>query len=115
MATVMSDPMERAVSISAKKILINNRWAESDSGKTFATLNPATGEEICQIAEADTADVDRAVKAARAAFEHGPWRKTMASERGRLLNRLAVLMEQHADELAALEALDNGKPYTVAK
>jgi aldehyde dehydrogenase (NAD+) len=111
----MSDPMERAVSISAKKILINNRWAESDSGKTFATLNPATGEEICQIAEADTADVDRAVKAARAAFEHGPWRKTMASERGRLLNRLADLMEQHADELASLEALDNGKPYTVAK
>ena len=115
MATVMSDPMERAVSISAKKILINNRWAESDSGKTFATLNPATGEEICQIAEADTADVDRAVKAARAAFEHGPWRKTMASERGRLLNRLADLMEQHADELASLEVLDNGKPYTVAK
>ncbi|HEY7339150.1 MAG TPA: aldehyde dehydrogenase family protein [Bryobacteraceae bacterium] len=115
MATVMPDTLERAVPISAKKILIDNRWVESKSGKTFATLNPATGEEICQIAEADAADVDRAVDAARAAFERGPWSRTMASDRGRLLNRLADLIEQHADELATLEALDNGKPYSVAK
>ncbi len=85
------------------------------SGKTFPTINPATGEEICQVAEADAADVDRAVKAARAAFEHGPWRKMSAAERGRLLNKLADLIEKHADELARLESLDNGKPYRVAQ
>jgi acyl-CoA reductase-like NAD-dependent aldehyde dehydrogenase len=64
--------------ISATKLLIDNRWVASESGKTFATVNPATGEEICQIAEADAVDVDKAVKAARAAFEHGPWRKKKA-------------------------------------
>jgi aldehyde dehydrogenase (NAD+) len=95
--------------------LINNRWVPSESGKTFATINPATGEEICQIAEADAADVDKAVHAARRAFEHGPWRKLPASERGRMLHRLADLIEKHADELAALESLDNGKPVSIAK
>jgi aldehyde dehydrogenase (NAD+) len=104
----------RAVPITATKLLINNRWVNSASGKTFPTVNPATGEEICQVAEADKADVDAAVKAARNAFEHGPWRKTNASERGRLLNKLADLIEQHIDELAQLESLDNGKPYQVA-
>ncbi len=95
-------------------MLINNRWVESESGKTFATINPATGEEICQVAEADAADVDKAVKAARTAFERGPWRKISAAERGRMLNRLADLIEKNADDLARLEALDNGKPYAVA-
>ena len=114
MASVVSSP-ESHVAISANKLLINNRWISSESGKTFATINPATGEEICEIAEADAGDVNIAVKAARAAFERGPWRKTLASERGRLLNRLADLIEQHADELAALESLDNGKPVSVAR
>jgi aldehyde dehydrogenase (NAD+) len=95
--------------------LINNRWVPSESGKTFATVNPSTGEEICQIAEADAADVDKAVNAARRAFEHGAWRKIPASERGRLLHRLADLIEKNADELAALESLDNGKPVSIAK
>jgi aldehyde dehydrogenase (NAD+) len=98
----------------ARKLLINNRWVDSESGKTFATINPATGEEICQIAEADGADVDRAVRAARAAFNKGPWRKMSAAERGLLLFRLADLIEKNADELAKLESLDNGKPYSVA-
>jgi aldehyde dehydrogenase (NAD+) len=115
MASVLSSPKERQVAISATKLLINNRWIPSESGKTFATINPSTGEEICQVAEADATDVEKAVKAARAAFEEGPWRKTMASERGRMLNRLADLIEQNADELAQIEALDNGKPYSVAK
>src|SRR5580658_10257348 len=115
MASVMSSPAENKVRISATKILINNRWVPSVSGKTFATINPSTGEEICQIAEADSADVEIAVKAARKAFEHGAWRKMPASERGRLLNRLADLIEQNADELARLESLDNGKPYKIAK
>jgi aldehyde dehydrogenase (NAD+) len=111
----MSSPAENKVRISATKLLINNRWVASESGKTFATVNPSTGEEICQVAEADAADVEKAVKAARAAFEHGPWKKMAASERGRLMNRLADLMEQNADELARLESLDNGKPYKIAK
>jgi aldehyde dehydrogenase (NAD+) len=115
MASVMTHPTEQQVRVSATNLLINNRWVPSESGKTFATINPATGEEICQVAEADSADVDKAVTAARAAFEKGPWKKMNASERGRLLNRLADLIEQNADELAALESLDNGKPVSVAK
>jgi aldehyde dehydrogenase (NAD+) len=115
MASVMSPAKESRVAVSATKLLINNRWVPSESGKTFATINPATGEEICQIAEADAADVDKAVHAARRAFEHGPWRKLPASERGRMLHRLADLIEKHADELAALESLDNGKPVSIAK
>ena len=107
-------PTEKPVAITATKLLIDNRWVESESGKTFATINPATGEEICQVAEADAADVDKAVKAARTAFERGPWRKISAAERGRMLNRLADLIEKNADDLARLEALDNGKPYAVA-
>ena len=94
MASVLSSPSESRVAVSATKLLINNRWVNSQSGKTFATINPSTGEEICQMAEADAADVDKAVKAARAAFEHGPWRKMSGSERGRLLNRLADLSKR---------------------
>src|SRR5438477_1576240 len=92
-------------------LFIGGKWLDSVSGKTFPTVNPATGETICQVAEGDKADVDLAVKAARKAFEEGPWSKMNASERGRLLNKLADLIEQNKDELAALESLDNGKPY----
>jgi aldehyde dehydrogenase (NAD+) len=106
---------ELPIAIGPTKILINNRWVDSRSGKTFPTVNPSTGEEICQIAEADSSDVDEAVKAARRAFESGPWSKMSAAERGRLLYKLAELVEEHADELAMLESLDNGKPYHVAK
>jgi aldehyde dehydrogenase (NAD+) len=115
MASVVSSPYESKVAISATKLLINNRWIASESGKTFATINPSTGEEICQVAEADAADVEKAVRAARAAFEHGSWRKTQASDRGQMLHRLADLIEKHGDELARLESLDNGKPVSVAK
>ena len=115
MASVMTPSPTSSVAISATKLLINNRWIDSASGKTFATINPSTGEEICQIAEADAIDVEKAVQAARAAFERGPWRKTQASDRGRLLLRLADLIEKNADELAHLESLDNGKPFSVAK
>src|SRR5437762_3211848 len=95
-------------------LLIGGKWLDSVSGKTFPTTNPATGETICQVAEGDKADVDLAVKAARKAFETGPWPKMSASQRGRFLNNLAELIEQNAEELAALETLDNGKPYQVA-
>ncbi len=114
MVSTLPVPSEVHVTPSVTKLLINNRWVSSESGKTFATINPSTGEEICQVAEADAADVDKAVKAARAAFE-GPWRKMRASERGRLLYRLADLIEVNADELARLETLDNGKPLSIAK
>src|ERR1700733_11488606 len=115
MASVLSSPSETRAAVSATKLLINNRWVNSQSGKTFATINPTTGEEICQVAEADSADVDLAVKAARAAYEHGPWHKMSGRERGRLLLRLADLIEQNADELARLESMDNGKPLAMAK
>ena len=94
MASVLASPQKAGIAPSATRLLINNRWVDSESGRTFATLNPATGEEICQVAEADEHDVERAVRAARAAFDHGPWRKISASERGRMLNRLADLIEQ---------------------
>ncbi len=115
MASVLSSPSENRVAVSAAKLLINNRWVNSQSGKTFATINPTTGQEICQVAEADVADVDIAVKAARAAFDRGPWRKTNGVERARLLNRLADLIEKNADDLARLESLDNGKPLAMAR
>lgn len=114
MAT-MTTSVENPVAVRATQLLINNQWVDSVSGKRFTTLNPATGEEICQVAEADAADVELAVKAARKAFENGPWRKMAATERGKLLLKLADLVEKHADELARLESLDNGKPYLVAK
>jgi aldehyde dehydrogenase (NAD+) len=115
MAAVLSPSLkERSVS-SPTKLLINNEWVGSKSGKTFSTLNPATGEEITRVAEADAADVDAAVAVARKAFESAPWRTTSASERGRLLNRLADLMEKHAEVLTYLEALDNGMPLSTAQ
>jgi aldehyde dehydrogenase (NAD+) len=114
MATVTAPRGEMPAAVSATKLLINNQWVDSASRKTFPTINPSTGEVICQVAEADATDVDYAVRAARHAFEHGSWRKIAASERGRMLNRLADLIERHADELARLESLDNGKPFAVA-
>src|SRR5271163_3874098 len=115
MISTMLEPSEVQVALSELKLLINNQWVASESGRTFPTVNPSTGEEICQVAEADAADVDKAVEAAREAFEHGPWRKMNASARGRLLNQLADLIEHNADQLARLESLDNGKPVSVAK
>uniref|UniRef100_A0A673B7M0 aldehyde dehydrogenase (NAD(+)) n=1 Tax=Sphaeramia orbicularis TaxID=375764 RepID=A0A673B7M0_9TELE len=94
------------------KLFINNQWQDAVSGKTFPTINPATGEVICQVSEADQTDVDKAVKAARDAFKLGsPWRRMDASHRGLLLNRLADAIERDSAYLAELETLDNGKPY----
>jgi aldehyde dehydrogenase (NAD+) len=93
-------------------MFVGGKWVDSVSGKTFPTLNPTTGEAICFVAEGDKSDIDLAVKAARKAFESGPWPKMTAAERGRLLNKLADAVEKHAEELAALESLDNGKPIT---
>jgi aldehyde dehydrogenase (NAD+) len=101
---------EQQVKIGPTKLLINNEWVESVSGKRFETINPATGEVICDVAEADAADVDKAVAAARQAFNRGEWRQMSASRRGELLHKLADLIEHNLDELARLETLDNGKP-----
>src|ERR1700758_3766000 len=103
MATATS-VVEPKVQISATKLLINNKWVDAASGKTFPTINPSTGEVITQVAEADAADADKAVVAARAAFDKGPWRKMSAAQRGVLMNKLADLIEKHADELAQLES-----------
>ena len=101
---------DQQVKIGPTQLLINNEWVNSVSGKRFPTINPATGEVICEVAEADAADVDKAVKAARAAFTSGEWPKMSATQRGELLYKLADLIEQNIAELARLETLDNGKP-----
>lgn len=94
---------------------IGGRWVPAKDGKTFATINPATEEVLAEVAEGSEEDIDAAVRAARRAFDDGPWPRTSARDRGRLLYRLADLIQQHADELAALETLDNGKPLRDAK
>lgn len=97
------------------QLLIDGQWREAISGKRFETVNPATGEVITSVAEADKADVDLAVKAARKAFEEGPWSKMTATDRGKVLSKLADLIMEHREELAALETMDNGKPISDAR
>ena len=92
-------------------LFIDGKWCQSASGKSFETVDPSTNEVICRVAEGDAADVELAVAAARRAFDSGPWSRMSASERGRLIYKLADLIESHQEELAALESLDNGKPY----
>ena len=96
------------------KILIDGKWSDAASGKTFDTYNPATGEVLARVAAGDHTDIDRAVKAARKAFE-GPWSRMTSSERGKLMWKLADLLEQHLEEFATLETLDNGKPLTISR
>lgn len=92
-------------------LFIDGKWCQSASGKSFETVDPSTNQVICRVAEGDAADVELAVAAARRAFDSGPWSRMSASERGRLIFKLADLIESHQEELAALESLDNGKPY----
>ena len=96
-------------------LIIGGERPGAADGRTFETLDPATGEPIAVVAHAGAEDVDRAVRAARGAFEDGPWASMAAADRGALIERLAQLVEEHADELAELESLDNGKPVTYAK
>ena len=119
MATAASAPLldQNVSSFVSKtqKILINGKWVEAASGKTFPTYNPATGDVLSRVAEGDKEDINRAVKAARAAFESGPWSKITPSERGRMIWKLGDLIEKHLEEFAQLESLDNGKPLKVAR
>jgi phenylacetaldehyde dehydrogenase len=97
-------------------MLIDGKFVKAASGKTLPVYNPATGEVMAHVPEAEAVDVDRAVRAARRAFDEGPWqRKITASQRGRLLWKLADLLESHLDEFAELESMDNGKPLAVAR
>ncbi|MDB5313038.1 MAG: betaine-aldehyde dehydrogenase [Gemmataceae bacterium] len=100
--------------VADQKMFVGGKLVDAQSGKTFDTINPSTGQVICRVAEGDKADVDLAVKAARKAFESGPWGKMNPSDRGRLIHKLADAIETHKDELAALESLDNGKPIADA-
>lgn len=102
---------ERAPTVRNELLLIDGARVRSLSGKTFKSLNPATEQVIATIAEGNEHDVDRAVAAARRAFE-GPWRTMRAAERGHILLKWAELLKQHADEIAALESLDAGKPIS---
>ncbi len=98
-----------------RKMMINGQWVDSISGKTFPTYDPATGKVLAQVAEGAAEDIGVAVSAARRAFDQGPWRRLTSSERGRLIWKLADLLEQNLEEFAQLESLDNGKPLTVAR
>src|SRR6202789_419263 len=106
-----------AAAFLAKKhqMLIDGKWVDARSGETFAVEDPATEEVIAHVPAGDKADIDLAVAAARRAFETGPWSRISPAARQRLVWSLADILERHADELAELEALDNGKPVTNAR
>lgn len=97
-----------------KKLLINGVWEDALNSETFPTFNPATGEELAQVALAGLEDVERAVHAASAAFEHSSWRAISGEERGRLIWKVGELIDKYAAELAELETLDNGKPFRIS-
>ena len=97
---VISDQHVRAFLDEPRKMLINGKWVDSASGKTFQSFNPATGSVLAEMSEGDREDINRAVSAARAAFDGGPWRKMTPSERGRAIWKLADLIEQHTEEFA---------------
>src|SRR6478609_1083952 len=115
LATALDERAETFVK-SKHQLLIDGQWVDAASGRTFETLNPATEEVLAEVAQGEAEDVDRAVRAARKAFDYdSPWRRMNASDRGRLIWRISELIIENADELAMLESLDNGKPFTVAR
>ncbi|WP_437881655.1 aldehyde dehydrogenase family protein [Pseudomonas sp. LRF_L74] len=114
MSDVQLLPAVREFLASPKRLFIGGQWQDAAKGRHFAVENPATAQTICQVADGDEADVDAAVAAARAAFE-GPWRWETPARRGYLLFRLAELIDAHAEELAQLITLENGKPIANAR
>ncbi|XP_050512317.1 aldehyde dehydrogenase 1A1 [Diabrotica virgifera virgifera] len=106
----------KKVEVKYTKLFINNQFVDSVSKKTFEVLNPSTGKPITNVAEGDKEDIDKAVRAAKAAFARGaPWRSMDASSRGAIINKFADLVEQHLDEISELEVLENGKTLEFAK
>ncbi|KAL3368364.1 hypothetical protein AABB24_009305 [Solanum stoloniferum] len=113
-AAALEEPIKPTVNVDHTKLFINGQFVDSASGKTFPTLDPRTGEVIAHIAEGDAEDINRAVAAARKAFDEGPWPRMTAYERSKILLRLADLIEKHNDQIATLETWDTGKPYAQA-
>jgi phenylacetaldehyde dehydrogenase len=113
--TVTIDASVKDFTTTTRKLFIDGEWVDAASGRTFDTPNPATGETLARVAEGDAEDINRAVRAARRAFEEGPWGRMTASDRGRIIWKIGDLILEHADELAQLESLDNGKPVAVAR
>lgn len=119
MATIALDPrLDKKTSdfIAQKhRMYVDGKFVNAASGKTLPVYNPATGEVMAHVPEAESEDVDRAVRAARRAFDEGPWPKMSPSQRGRLITKLSDLIEQNLEELAEIESMDNGKPLSVAR
>src|SRR5579863_8602784 len=113
--TVTTERSVEEFTASPRQLFIDGQWVDAASGKTFETPDPSTGDTLAHIAEGDAEDIERAVRAARRAFDDGPWGRLTASERGRIIWKIGDLILQHADELAQLESLDNGKPFAVAR
>ena len=111
----MNEPKTRNLVGAKRKLLIDGKWVDAQSGETFPVYNPATGEVMDQCAAGDKADIDLAVKAARRAFEGGAWPRLTHGQRGKLIWKLADLIEEHLEEFAQIESLDNGKPLAVAR
>src|SRR3954453_18343781 len=115
-ATEIADPVREFLANDTHELLIDGERAAAADGATFDTPDPATGERLATVSQGGAEDVDRAVRAARAAFAPGSeWRRMSALDRGRRIARLAALLDAHADELAQLESLDNGKPVKFAR
>jgi len=98
-----------------RQLFIDGQLVDAKSGKTFAAINPATGEKLADVSEGDAADIDLAVSAARRAFDDGPWSRMTPSDRGRIIWRIGDLISERLEEFAELETLDNGKPLAVAR
>ena len=110
----LSAPVTRFVG-QPRQALIDGRWQNAQDGKTFEVFNPATEATIAHVADCKKADVDHAVAAARKAFEQGPWPSMSPSARGKILWKIGDLILERLEELAQLEALNNGKPIAVAR
>jgi len=109
------DPKIREFVTAKRRLLIDGKWVDAQSGRTFPVYNPATGEVLDECAAGEKADIDLAVRAARHAFERGPWSRLTPGQRSQLIWKLADLIEEHLDEFAQIESLDNGKPLSVAR
>ncbi|PON73317.1 Succinylglutamate-semialdehyde dehydrogenase [Parasponia andersonii] len=106
---------EKKPAIKFTKLFINGEFVDSVSGKTFETIDPRNGEVIARVAEGDKEDIDLAVKAARAAFDHGPWPRMSGAERAKIMMKFADLIDQNTEELAALDCVDAGKLFSLGK
>ncbi|KAK9751021.1 hypothetical protein RND81_02G236600 [Saponaria officinalis] len=113
-AVATEEPITPPVNVKYTQLLINGQFVDSASGKKFNTYDPRTGNLIAEVAEGDAEDINRAVAAARIAFDEGPWPKMTAYERSKIMLKFADLLDQHTEEIAALETWDNGKPYEQA-